>query len=297
MRDIRTLDLNLLKALDALLDECSVTRAASRLSLTQPAVSGMLVRLRESFDDPLFIRAPRGLIPTPRAITLAAPVKRVLGEIEHLLLPEVFEPATASFTMAIAATDYAQQSILLPFLAHLRLSAPSIRIAVKPVHDKLAYSQLEAGVLDLALLTPDVAHESLHARRLFDERYVCAMREGHPLSSSLDIKSFCAADHAIVSYSGEDFWGVTDAALAKLGLNRRVCLSVTSFLVLIEVLLTSDLIAVVPQRLVRHVPGLIVHEPPLQIGGFTKIATWHERTHHEVAQRWVREQLFMCSVQ
>ncbi|WP_437879435.1 LysR family transcriptional regulator [Pseudomonas sp. LRF_L74] len=292
MRDIRTLDLNLLKALDALLDECSVTRAASRLALTQPAVSGMLVRLRESFDDPLFIRAPRGLVPTPRALALASPVKRVLEDIEGLLQPERFEPATARLGMAIAATDYAQQTILVPFLARLRLLAPGIRIAVKPVQDDQVQRQLEAGELDLALLTPETTHEGLHARRLFDERYVCTMRKDHPLATTMTLERFCAAEHAIVSYSGEAFRGVTDAALATLGRVRQVCLSVTSFLVLVEILRTSDLIAVVPQRLVAQVPDMAMVEPPLPITGFTKVAAWHERTHHQAAQRWVRAQLF-----
>ena len=100
---IRTLDLNLLKAFDALLDERSVTRAAARLALTQPAVSGMLARLRESFDDPLFVRTQRGVVPTLRAQGLAGPVKRVLGEIDAMLRPR--EPSTANFTLSIAATD------------------------------------------------------------------------------------------------------------------------------------------------------------------------------------------------
>ncbi len=292
MRDIRTVDLNLLKALDALLDERSVTKAAARLALTQPAVSGMLTRLRDSFADPLFVRAQRGLVPTPRALELALPIKRVLGEIEALLQPQRFEPATASVTLTIAATDYAQRTILVPFLTALGRQAPGIRIAALPVDDNRVLSQLEAGDLDLAILTPETTHDGLHARHLYEEQYVCVMRHNHPAASDLTLQRFCALDHAIVSYAGGGFRGVTDSALAQLGLERRVSLSVTSFLMLLEVLRGSDLIAVVPRRLVRASDGLQISEPPLSLPGFSKIAAWHERTHHQPAQQWVRALLF-----
>lgn len=115
MRDIKKMDLNLLKALDALLDERSVTRAAGRLGLTQPAMSGMLQRLRESFADPLFARAQRGMVPTQRALDLALPIKQMLCEIDALLQPPVFDPSTARLTFRIAATDYALRAIAVPF--------------------------------------------------------------------------------------------------------------------------------------------------------------------------------------
>ncbi|KAF1067273.1 MAG: HTH-type transcriptional regulator SyrM 1 [Pseudomonas citronellolis] len=292
MRDIRTLDLNLLRALDALLEECNVTRAAERLSLTQPAVSGMLMRLRESFDDPLFIRAQRGLVPTPRALALAQPVRRVLGEIEALLQPECFDPSSARFTLAVAATDYAQRTLLVPLLARLRRLAPGIRVVARPVDEARVRQQLETGELDLALLTPETTRDDLHARRLFDERYVCALRSDHPDAAQLDLERFCALDQAIVSYAGEAFVGVTDRALARLGRQRRVSLSVTSFLILLEVVRSSDLLAVVPARLLRDAPGLCALEPPLEIPGFTKVLAWHERTHHDPAHAWLREQCY-----
>lgn len=298
MRDIKTLDLNLLKALDALLDERSVTRAAARLSLTQPAVSGMLTRLRDSFGDPLFIRNQRGIIPTPRALELAIPVRKVLDDIGDLLQPALFEPATAEMTVSIAATDYALKTILVPFLARLRDVAPGIRVAIHPVEDSRLQAQLESGELDLVLITPEVTLPGLHARRLFDERYVCVMRATHPAASLgvLSLEQFCALDHAIVSYVGGSFWGATDTALSQQGLSRHVALSVNSFTALIEILQITDLIAVMPERLIRHQPGLISMAPPLPIAGFTKVAAWHERTHHDSGHAWVRAFLFeVCS--
>ncbi|QCP62379.1 LysR family transcriptional regulator [Pantoea sp. SO10] len=296
--DIRTLDLNLLKALDALLDERSVTRAAERLSLTQPAVSGMLTRLRECFDDPLFTRTQRGIIPTLRALELAQPVKTILAEVGELLQPKAFDPSSADITIKIAATDYALRAVVVPFMAALRLQAPGIRVAVLPVNNEQLTAQFERGDIDFALITPDTAPADLHARSLYDEDYVCLLREGHPLAqpNALTLDSFCAQDHALVSYVGGSFSGVTDKSLAALGRTRRVTLSVCSFLVLPEILRVSDLISVVPRRLTHNLPGLSVLQPPLPIQGFNKIVVWHERTHRDAGHCWLRELLFSIAI-
>lgn len=296
--DIRTLDLNLLKALDALLDERSVTRAAERLALTQPAVSGMLTRLRECFDDPLFTRTQRGIIPTLRAIELAQPVKSILAEVGELLQPKAFDPATAEMTIKIAATDYALRAVIVPFMAALRLQAPGIRVAVLPVNNEQLTAQFERGDVDFALVTPETAPQDLHAHALYEEEYVCLLREDHPLTQSecLTLDSFCALDHALVSYIGGNFSGVTDEALAALGRKRRVTLSVCSFLVLPEILRVSDLISIVPRRLAQHLHGLTVIPPPLTIPGFSKIVVWHERTHRDAGHRWLRDLLFSTAV-
>ncbi len=293
MKDIKTLDLNLLKALDALLDERNVTRAAAKLGVTQPAMSGMLTRLRETFGDPLFARAQRGIVPTQRALDLAKPLKQVLGEVGALLQPPHFDPASAEFTLTIAATDYAQGVIAVPFLSALKMRAPRIRVAFVPVEGGDLQTRLGRGEIDLALVIPETAPPDLHARRLFDERYVCVMRRNHPATKTrLTLNRFCALDHALVSYYGGGFSGVTDEALAKLGKQRRVSLSVKSFLVLPSILRASDLVAVAPQRLVANQPGLTLVKPPLEIPGFTKIAAWHERSHRDPAQRWLRELMF-----
>ncbi len=292
MRDIRPLDLNLLKTLDALLDERSVTKAATRLAITQPAVSSMLTRLRDSFEDPLFVRTQRGIIPTPRALALATPVKRLLEEINQLLQSEMFNPVTATNTFTIAATDYALQAIIVPFMSLLRQRAPHVRLSVRAIEDGRIQTQLETGEIDIALMTPETTPADLHTRRLFDERYVCTFRQDHPvIQQPMTLEQFCAADHAIVSYLGGAFRGVTDVALEAMGLTRHVSLSISSFLVLTQILQASDLIAVVPEKLVRQQSDLCVTEPPLTIPGFTKVAAWHERTHHDPAHQWLRSLL------
>jgi DNA-binding transcriptional LysR family regulator len=295
MADLRTLDLNLLKTFVALLDEGSVTRAAERLALTQPAVSGMLQRLRENFDDPLFVRTRRGITPTPRALALAEPLRRVLGEVDAMLKPPLFDPASAVFTLRLAATDYALRAVVTPFIAALRRQAPRVRVAVLPIDDARVLDQLERGELDIALTTPDMTPVGLHSRVLFEERYICALRHDHPdAAGPMTLERFCALDHALVS-SGGSFSGVTDAALALLGRSRNVVLSVPGFLALPDVLRASDLVAVVPRRLVCAPEGLALLEPPLAIPGFSKNAVWHARSDSDPALRWARELLVATS--
>ena len=292
MADIRNLDLNLLRALDALLDTRSVTLAAQRLALTQPTVSGMLARLREAFDDPLFIRVQRGILPTPRAEALTEPLKAALREIEALLEPTAFDPALAERTISIAATDYAQRVVLLPLIAKLRVEAPGIRVAIRPVEQQRLLPLMEQGQLDMALITPEMASDQLRARRLFDEEYVCVLRKGHPAAAvPLDLDAFCALDHAIMSHDGTQFRGATDLALETLGRRRRVVIAAPSFIFLVDLIKGSDICALVPARLVREIEGLTQLPPPLSVPGFTKVLVWHERSHHDAASIWVRQRI------
>lgn len=250
----------------------------------------MLTRLREAFGDPLFVRSRHGIVPTVRALELAAPVKSLLSEAETLFQPQVFDPAAASFTLSIAATDYAQQAVIVPFLVRLRQEAPGIRLSVHPVKNEHLPLQLENGDIDLALVTPETVPPNSHSLRLFEESYVCAMRADHPAAKEpMTLARFCSYDHALVSLAGGGFWGVTDDSLARLGYERRVAFSVGSFLVLEQALQVSDLIAVVPERLVKDAATLKISEPPLDIPGFTKVAYWHDRTHRSAAHRWARK--------
>lgn len=295
MKDIRSLDFNLLKALDALLDQRNVTRAAARLGVTQPAMSGMLTRLRDTFDDPLFVRVQRGIEPTERALALSVPLKQLLGEVEALLQPPVFDPSTATQRFTIASTDYALRAIALPFLSALKRRAPNIKVALVLVNDTQMLTQLERGVIDLALVSPENICPDLHARKLFEEHYVCVLRDGHPVircQEDLTLDRLCELDHVLVSYTGGGFRGVTDDALAKLGKQREVTVSVKSFLILPDLLRTSDMVSILPSRLVTEQEGLAVYDPPIAVPGFTNMAAWHERTHRDPAQRWLRQLLF-----
>ncbi|WP_279573620.1 LysR family transcriptional regulator [Volucribacter amazonae] len=296
MKSLRTLDLNLLKAFDALCDERSVSKAAERLAISQPAMSGVLLRLRESFDDPLFVRVQRGIEPTNRALELAVPIKNILNEVEQLLQTEQFNPLEADMVVTIACTDYSLRAIIKPFLIELNRQAPNIKLATVNIDESLVPQQLTKRQIDFALTTADFQAADTHFRYLYQEKYVCAMRATHPLAkqSQLSLTDFCRYPQALFSYSGGSFTGVTDEALAELGKQRNVVLSSQNFLILPEILQQSDLLAVVPARLVQPLADIYYLEPPLPIKGFTKTLVWHERTHRDPAYIWLRHLIAQC---
>jgi len=287
---LRRLDLNLLLTLDVLLAERNVTRAAERLHYSQPAVSVHLARLRELLGDPLLLPGPRGMRPTARAEALREPLRLALAALEQAVAPSApFDPGAARNTWKIAATDYSESTVLLPVLAALRTQAPGTRLAVVALDPAHIARQAEQGEIDLALHTTDGAPPGLRRRALFSERYVLAGRTGHPqLRRRPTLARFCALEHAIVSPDGGGFKGVTDEVLAQAGLTRRVALSVPHFLFLRAVLETTDLVAMLPERLLRG-STLRAVAPPVEVPGYEMSMLWHERVHRDPAHRWLRE--------
>lgn len=293
MTDIRNIDLNLLVAFDALYDSRNVSRAADRLALTQPTVSGMLTRLRDLFGDPLFVRTQHGVLPTPRADALSEPVKGLLASAEALVMPADFDPRSAEMTLSISANDYLQYSLIVPLIRDLRRSAPRIRLAVLPAELAGLADQMARGVIDLAVTIPEFTDAKLPRRLLYTERYVCAARKGHPLTvKKLSLKDFCRFDHVIVSPTGGSFEGPADQALAELGASRRVSVSLPSFHVLMETIRTGDFLALVPERLLYgKMAGLKLFSPPITLPDFDVIATWHQRVDKNPAHHWLRSRL------
>lgn len=293
MNNLRRLDLNLLVTLDVLLAEHNVTRAAERLNFSQPSVSVHLAKLREIFDDPLLLPGPRGMRPTARAEELREPLRQALEALERAVAPaSPFDPAQARDTWRVAATDYGESAILLPALAGLRAAAPGTRIAVVEMVPSRIAKQAELGDIDLAFHTAEGSPLNLRRRTLFAERYVLAGRAGHPrLKRRPTLKQFCTLDQVIVSPDGGGFSGVTDAALAEHGLERRVMLSVPHFLFLRSVLESTDLVAMLPERLVGNSGTLQVVDAPLEVPGYEMAMLWHERSHRDPAHQWLREQI------
>ncbi len=287
------LDLNLLITLDALLIEHNVTRAAERLHLAQPTVSVQLARLREFFGDPLLLPGPRGMRPTARADELREPLRQALAVLEQAVAPSLpFDPAQANRTWRVAAFDYGEFTILLPALAALREAAPATRLAVVQSAPGRVSKQAEQGDVDLAFLIGAEAPPDLRRRPMFEERYVLAGRAGHPrLTRRPTLAQFCRLDHVIVSPDGGGFQGVTDVTLAERGMTRRVALSVPHFLFVRAVLANTDMVAMVPSRLVRDDPALRVVEPPVEVPGFEMLMLWPERVHRDPAHRWLRERI------
>ena len=291
MSNLRRLDLNLLVTLDALLAERNVTRTAERLNFSQPAVSIQLAKLRDFFGDPLLLPGPRGMRPTARAEALREPLRQALQALSGAVSPaKPFNPAEATHTWRVAATDYAESTIVLPVLGGLRTAAPATRLAVVEMVPTRIARQAEQGDIDLAFHTTEGSPPGLRRRTLFKERYVLVGRANHPrLRRRPTPKQFCQLEHVMVSPDGGGFLGVTDEALAKVGMARKVVLSVPHFLVVREVLAHSDLVAMLPARLVRGSRQLKVVDAPVEVPGYEMSMLWHERVHRDPAHQWLRE--------
>ncbi|GAA5234907.1 LysR family transcriptional regulator [Verticiella sediminum] len=290
---MRRLDLNLLVTLDALLAEHNVTRAAERLHLAQPTVSVQLAKLRQVLGDPLLLPGARGMRPTARADALREPLRNALHALEQAVAPaRAFDPAEASQTWRVAASDYGESTIVLPALAGLRSHAPGSRLAVLELTPPALARQAEQGEIDIAFHLGAEAPPNLRRRSMFTERYVLAGRVGHPrLTRRPTLAQFCKLDHVIVSPDGGGFQGATDTALAELGKARKVVLSVPHFLFLQSVLASTDLVAMLPSRLVQGNAALQMVEPPIDVPGFEMLMLWHERVHRDPAHQWLREHI------
>lgn len=292
--DISRIDFNLLATLEALLAERSVSRAAVRLGLSQPALSAQLARLRTLFGDRLFVPSHRGMTPTPLALQLQQPLAAALARLREVVAAaRVFDPARDAFTVRIAASDYVQAALLLDFALALRAEAPGVRIALLAADGARLAGQMERGEVDLAVLTPENIADTLRSRPLFDERYAFIARRGHPaLRRKLDAARFCALEHVMVSPRGGGFATPVDEMLDGMGLQRRVVLSASTFHSVLDLVERSDLVALVPGRLADARGNLLrVLAPPFDVPGFAVHMAWHDRDHGDVAQRWVRERL------
>jgi DNA-binding transcriptional LysR family regulator len=298
MANIRTVDLNLLVVFDALFDERSVTRAAHRLSVTQPTVSGSLRRLRQTFSDQLFLRTSHGIMPTPRAETLAAPIKSLLANAEALATPKAFDPTTTETTVRVCGGDYVQHVIWTPFLKAVRSAAPKIRVSIAPrlADDVLAHAFAQ-GKMDIAVTSREAAPKDVTTRFLLRERYTCVVRRRHPLRPGrISFSQLCAFDHLLVSPSGDRLTKAIDAALSKQGHRRRSAAVVPTYHLLFDILASDDFIAFAPEGLLRkRKAGLKVLKPDLVLPTVDVLASWHPRQDGDAQHRWLRELLVSVS--
>ena len=290
--NIRSADLNLLAVFDALFDERSVTRAAGRLALTQPTVSGMLARLRHDFGDELFVRTSHGVLPTPRAEELAVPIKALLVDARALFEPAEFDPARETFTVRICGSDYLQRSVISPFAAAILKAAPQARISVIQRPASGLSERLASGDIDFSVAIRPIALTSLPIQPLFNDRYLCTVRDGHPLRPGrIAPEELCAFDHAFVDPTSGSFRGPMDAVLERVGMSRRVAVSVPTFAMLFDLLRSTNLVAFVPNRLAVAQAGLRTMEADLEIEPLEVVANWHPRVEREPRHIWLRETL------
>lgn len=292
--DSADIDVRLLLAFDAMMAELSVTRAAEQLGITQQGLSGQLARLRACFGDPLFVRDGAAMAATPRAERLLPPVQEVLARLQALVEAPAFDPRALEGTMVLTATDYAASLLLPPLLNRLRLEAPGLRLALRSGNAATLEAEMRDRRSDLALIVPQFTPPGLHSRKLFGERYVGAVRPGHPLAvQAINLDSFCHWPHLLVSPNKGDFDGPTDRALAKIGRKRQVALVVPSFAMVAELVENTDLVAVLPERFVQRLPArLFAFEPPVAVEGFEIHAVWPARLNADPLQRWFRHLCF-----
>ncbi|GKT24440.1 LysR family transcriptional regulator [Acidovorax sp. SUPP3334] len=303
--NFRSLDLNLLRVFDEVMTERNLTRAAQKLSLTQPAVSNALRRLREVLGDDLVVRSGQGVQPTPRALTLWPPVRQALAQLQQSLAPGDFDPATANSTFVLAMADATGATLIPPLVEIVEREAPGVSVRVVPLTTRDPRSMLDDESADMAVGYFPAVMADLTARaqtdavvafesvRLYDGEYeyVCVMRHGHPLAQvPMTLDLYCGARHLLVSFSGKPY-GFIDEALTALGRERRIVLTVNQFFTAGRVVTTTDLLTVLPRHFVgvASIAGELVWRPlPMPLPTVHVDALWHRRRLHDAAHRWLR---------
>jgi len=297
-----TLDLNLLRVFDAVMTEQNLTRAAGHLAMTQPAVSNAIKRLRESLGDELLIRTAYGVKPTPRAEALWPSVRAALQSLEAAVMPETFDVSKAQATFRMAMADATAAYWLPSLMRSIESEAPGVNIRMMPLTTREPRPMLLRGDIDLAVgFFPGVAAQlsyetgsPIRHERLYSGQYVCVMRKNHPLAANkLDLDAYCKANHLLVSFSGRAH-GLVDEALAQIGRERRILLTVNQFFTAGRVVANSDLITVLPKHLMVSTgmtESLIWRELPFALPAVHLDMLWHERDGRSPAHRWLRNNL------
>jgi DNA-binding transcriptional LysR family regulator len=288
--DLSRFDLNLLLVFEAVLRERSVTRAGERLSLSQPAMSHALNRLRYLLKDQLFVRGPNGMEPTPRAEELSTAVGRILDDLRRALEPVAFDPATSDRAFRIAVNNYAAMVVAPLLVFASRPQAPGVRLLIRPSGVLDMAELLERGELDLAITAREAPNGRFGSTPLVEDAYVAVMRNDHPAAETdLTLASFAALPRLNVSSSGEDMSFVTEA-LERAGLSQAAALD-APYLSTGQILAGSDMIAVLGRRFAdaaQHQFPLAILELPFPSPKLRSIMMWSRRMDAESAHNWVR---------
>ena len=289
--DIRAVDLNLLKAFDALTTERAVTRAAGRIGLSQPAMSHALSRLRDLFSDDLFVRTPTGMEPTARAREIAPLVAAAIEHIEAALnLGIGFDPAKSAGIFTAGMAEYAEVALVGRLAAAFADQAARATLRLTPLTGADAAEQLDRGMIDVAVAHLNALPAHIESIRLLRDPFVVIARRGHPIAGQqLSVETYAALNHILVSPRG-DTSGALDRILVDFGLRRRIALLVATYLALPVALAASDLVATVPSRTARQIAATAEIEImllPLDFAMTVSMA-WHRRAASEPAQAWFR---------
>lgn len=287
------IDLNLLTALEALLRERSVTKAAESVGLSQPAMSRALSRLRSLFHDRLFVRGPDGLVPTPRALAVEEALQRVLAGVRGLLTAPEFDPASHQANFRILCPDVQSMELMPTLASRLHRTAPGIGLEIIGFRSD-PLGAVEAGEADLSVGYHPQMRAGFHATKVYRSDFSCLVRADHPVVGvGLTLERFVAMPHILVTVTGRG-GGAVDTALAQRGLSRHVAVRLPHFMAAPLVVAQTDMVLTVPSGLARRVAvlaPLAILPPPIDLGGFDVSVAWHERLQDDPAHTWFRREV------
>ena len=297
--NINTVDLNLFLVFQAIYSARSVTVAGDRLGMTQSAVSNALKRLRERFNDPLFVRTPQGMVPTAVATRLIEPVEEGLAKLNQAIgQTRHFEPATATQLFRIAINDIGQLVLMPPLLVAVQAMAPGVRFETVEVSPANCRQLLVEGRVDLAIGSWQPMGHGIYQQRLFEESYVALLSTKHPLTSErLELSEYLAAEHIVYRPSGASYDALQDT-LADLHVlhQRKVVLTAAHALGLSSMVASSNLLLSVPERLAQTMAqprsDLRIAKLPFDVAPFPIKQQWHEQFHTDAAHQWLRQLVF-----
>ncbi|WP_299270222.1 LysR family transcriptional regulator [uncultured Psychrosphaera sp.] len=300
--NISKIDLNLLVYLDVLLREKNVTRSADQLSITQPAMSNGLKRLRDLFSDPILVRTSEGMMPTARALQLQPVVRDVLSKLEATIQPETeFEPLSSSRTFRIMASDYAETTLLAKVLGELRTKAPSVTLDIVTPSD-VSFHDVELGKVDMAINRFEELPMSFHQKVIWYDTFSCMVNKDHPCLPNFDLDSYLEHQHVWVSKTGFGVGvgidptevqklGWVDAELDRLGKKRNIRVFTRHYHMAMWLAKEQGLIATLPTKateLYADNDKVKVLEPPFDIPPIALKMAWSPLLHHDVGHIWLR---------
>lgn len=286
------IDLNLLYVFQVLIEELNVTKAAMRLNVSQPAVSRSLSRLRDVFDDPLFIRTSHGLSATAKTQSLSSMLSDTLKGLESLIQPTEFIPRSSQRRFTLSTTDFGTLTVLPKILDQFRQEAPNAILDVKSWNEDMV-AELDHSVIDVAVaVLSKEPPTGIRALRLKSDRMVCLARKGHSgIEQTLTLENYLAARHVQVVLGRREYFAV-DRELDKMGHKRRVSVHLPNFVPAARVVMESDLLLTVPRLFAEDMAGtapeIVLHELPFVTREFDYSMIWHERFQHDAAHLWFR---------
>lgn len=291
---MRPQELNLLMIFDAIMTERSITRAADRLAMTQPAVSNAVSRMRVAWKDELFVKDGRNIQPTLYAQNLWNQIQEPLISLTDAVDQKGFDPTTAKRTFRIAVTDIVVDMAWAKLRKIVETQAPGVNIHAIPNTIMNSDKLLEDAEVDLVIGVSGMVSSTFRAEYLLTPHYVCVMHKAHPLAKAdISLEEFASADHLLVSLSG-DITGYTDQVLMQLGLTRRIAFTVNHFSSVANLVKNSDLICVVPTSAVANSiinDDIAAIKPPIELMPQQVSAIWHKRQDRDTGLIWLREHL------